>query len=100
MQLKLAVLELMIRLERKEFEVILYRQKQILRQFKSEFESVEGRRQKEMLGLIGMLSKPKLLKDWKSRLQEFISNRDNSLPEDADLIDYDRWAKQQLQQRR
>jgi hypothetical protein len=100
LQLKLAVLELMIRLERKEFEVILYRQKQILRQFKSEFESVEGRRQKEMLGLIGMLSKPKLLKEWKSRLQEFISNRDNSLPEDADLIDYDRWAKQQLQQRR
>lgn len=100
LQLKLAVLEMMIRLERKEFDVILYRNKQIVRQFKSEFESVEGHRQKEMLGLIGLLSKPKLIKDWKFKLQEFISNRDSSLPEDADLIDYDRWAKQQLSRRR
>ncbi len=100
LQLKLAVLELMIRLERKEFDIILYRNKQILRQFKSEFDSIEGLRQREMLSLIGMLSKPKLVKDWKKKLQEFISNRDSSLPEDADLIDYDRWAKLQLQQRR
>lgn len=100
LQLKLAVLELMIRLERKEDEIILYRNKQILRQFKGEFESVEGRRQKEMISLIVMLAKEKKPKEWKQKLQVFISGRDRSLPEDADLIDYDRWAKQQLQQRR
>jgi pterin-4a-carbinolamine dehydratase len=100
LQLKLAVLEMIIRLERKEDEIILYRTKQILRQFKSEFESMEGRRQREMLGLVGMLAKLKQPKDWKERLQSFMSNRDKSLPDDADLIDYDRWAKQQIMQRR
>jgi hypothetical protein len=99
LQLKLSVLEMMIRLEMNDSQIIEYRISQVLRQFKSLFTSEEGMRQKTLLSIILKMAK---MFDAKSRkkvlelLENFLSIKSAEVPDDADLIDYFRWARHKI----
>ncbi len=100
LQLKLSVLELMIRLEMNDFQIIEYRTNQIQRQFKAIFTGEEGIRQKNMLVLINRMAKMydvKSKRKVKDLLEQFIADKSKLIPDDADLIDYFRWARQKLE---
>jgi tetratricopeptide (TPR) repeat protein len=99
LQLKLSVLELIIRMEMNEMQVIEYRISQVMRQFKGLFGSEEGIRQKSMLNIIAKMAKvydSKSRKKVKDMLQLFVDSKNTNIPDDADLIDYFRWARQKM----
>lgn len=98
LKFRIAILEILIRLELGDTDFLEYRMKQIKKDFKEQLESQENIRESELLNLISdMFLKGISLRDeaMKNRIKQF-TKTSSARSEDAELVNYNGWLEQKL----
>ena len=98
LKFRIAILEILIRLELGDTDFLEYRMKQIKRDFNSQLENQENIREKMLLDLISdMFLKGISLRndEMKDRIKIFTKTT-SPRSEDAELVNYSRWLEQKL----
>ncbi len=100
LQLKIAVTELMIRYELKDFEYLEYRIAKIRKDFKDLLRKEEFLKEKEFMTLVAGLElgsgESKLLK----KIMIFVDNYGISSDSDNEIINYGNWIKEKIKKKR
>ncbi|MFT4982402.1 MAG: hypothetical protein ACI9UR_002274 [Bacteroidia bacterium] len=101
LRFRIAILELLIRIELDDTDFLEYRMKQIRKDFSVHLENQENIRESMLLGLVsdmflkGISPRDERLKD---RIKLFTKTT-SSRSEDAELVNYNRWLNGKLKQR-
>jgi hypothetical protein len=98
LKFRIAILEILIRLELGDTDFLEYRMKQILKDFKDQLENQENVREEMLLELISdMFLRGKSLRsdEMKDRIKLFTKTT-SPRSEDAELVNYNRWLEQKL----
>lgn len=98
LKFRIAILEMLIRLELGDTDFLEYRMKQIKKDFKDQLENQENVRESMLLDLISdMFLKGKSLRsdEMKDRIKLFTKTT-SPRSEDAELVNYNRWLEQKL----
>jgi hypothetical protein len=101
LRFRVAILELLIRIELDDTDFLEYRMKQIRKDFSVHLENQENIRESMLLGLVsdmflkGISPRDERLKD---RIKLFTKTT-SSRSEDAELVNYNRWLNGKLKQR-
>lgn len=98
LKFRIAILEILIRLELGDTDFLEYRLKQIKKDFKDQLENQENVRESMLLDLISdMFLKGKSLRsdEMKDRIKLFTKTT-SPRSEDAELVNYNRWLEQKL----
>jgi hypothetical protein len=98
LKFRIAILEILIRLELGDTDFLEYRMKQIKKDFKEQLENQENVREAMLLDLISdMFLKGKSLRsdDMKDRIKLFTKTT-SPRSEDAELVNYNGWLEQKL----
>ena len=98
LKFRIAILEMLIRLELGDTDFLEYRMKQIKKDFKDQLENQENVREEMLLELISdMFLKGKSLRsdEMKDRIKLFTKTT-SPRSEDAELVNYNRWLEQKL----
>ena len=98
LKFRIAILEILIRLELGDTDFLEYRMKQIKKDFSEQLENQENVREEMLLGLISdMFLKGKSLRsdEMKDRIKLFTKTT-SPRSEDAELVNYNRWLEQKL----
>ncbi|MCB0756245.1 MAG: hypothetical protein H6603_07950 [Flavobacteriales bacterium] len=98
LKFRIAILEILIRLELGDTDFLEYRMKQIKKDFKEQLENQENVREAMLLDLISdMFLKGRSLRsdEMKDRIKLFTKTT-SPRSEDAELVNYNRWLEQKL----
>ncbi len=98
LKFRIAILEILIRLELGDTDFLEYRMKQILKVFKEQIENQENVRESMLLNLISdMFLKGKSLRsdEMKDRIKLFVKTT-SPRSEDAELVNYNGWLERKL----
>ncbi len=96
LKFKIAIAELMIRYELKDYDFLDYKTAQIRKDFRELLDSVENRREKEFLGILRDMSTVEFVEANKSlvaKIRSFITTDTMDGNDDAEVINYSNWLK-------
>jgi tetratricopeptide (TPR) repeat protein len=95
LRLRIAVSELMIRLNHKDYEVLELRVRQVRNEFKEEMKQFPFRREEALLGIIELITEHgnAKLPQIKTKIQQFLKIPVESDDKDAELIAYDEFVR-------
>jgi tetratricopeptide (TPR) repeat protein len=100
LQLKIAIVELMVRYELKDFEYLEYRITRIRKDYKSILRQEEFLKEKEFLGIVHNLdfnkSDPKGIR----KINQFIDTYIFTTDSDDEIINYGNWLKDKIKKKR
>jgi hypothetical protein len=95
LRMKIAVAELIIRYELGDFDVLERRLEQVKKEFSEELRTRDGKRQQEMIAIVGaMMSSPSVKRD--ATLRKRIIKMTSSGAAANDVIDYNNWLNGKL----
>jgi hypothetical protein len=94
--LKLAVFELLIRYELKDFDYLEHRIDRIRKDYAALLKKKEYGRQKEMIGVLEILMNAESIKKAKKLLSSLLETSLNESSSDTDIINYRDWLKNKL----
>jgi tetratricopeptide (TPR) repeat protein len=96
LKFKIAIAELIIRYELKDYEFLEYRIEQMKKDYRDLLKKEENGREKEFIGLLTKMIKFQDMKftiPLKKTIREFIRTDDNDGKDDAEVINYSNWLK-------
>ncbi len=100
LQLKIAIVELMVRYELKDFEYLDYRIIKIRKDFKSLLKKPEFLKEKEFLSIVGKLDLGRNEPAGIKKISQFIDNYKYASDMDDEIINYGTWLKEKMKKKR
>lgn len=100
LQMKIAVMELMVRFELKDSEYVVYRVNRIRKEFRDLLRSEEFLKEKEFLGLILQLDTSRQHPAFQKKISQFIDNYQFSSDSDDEILNYAAWLKEKNKRKR
>ena len=99
LKFKIAIAELMIRYELKDFDVLEIKLRQVKKDFKEFFSRTSNEREVLMINIIGRLIEKETLRSEKSLLnqaKQLIISPTKKESSDADILNYKNWLKEKI----
>jgi tetratricopeptide (TPR) repeat protein len=100
LQLKISVVELMVRFELHDFDYLEYRIRQIKKDFRQFLRQPEFMKEKEFLGIILQLDYSKTIPSKLNKINQFIDNYKDTSESDDEIINYGTWLSDKIKKKR
>jgi hypothetical protein len=100
LQLKISVMELMVRFELRDFEYLDYRSTRIRKEFKDLLKEESFLKEKDFLGIISRLESMIQDRNFQKSILSFIEKHSESSESDDEIINYANWLKEKNKRKR